>query len=69
MGDIADEHIEWMTSRGPRLPRYEPPPTCRVCGTKKVFWSDGRLHNSTDRTLHECWLTKDMNTEGFDDAI
>lgn len=83
MGDIADwtndcmqdANPDWMPVGDPyrRGRAYGPALRCKFCGSCAVYWqmtrSGYRLHNTDDLQLHNCRSTKDMNTEGFDDAI
>ena len=68
MGDIADEHINWMIERGPRLPRRDlpKPPKCKHCGATGLNWQQvkgslWRLHEGSKP--HVCKTTAD----GFED--
>jgi len=71
---FAPRHRERRGYYGPRYSADLPKPTrCKHCGTTLVFWqmtrTGYRLHNREDLQLHNCSSTKDMNTQGFEDAI
>lgn len=77
MGDIADDHVAYMTGWG-RYPRpYSPPPTaaCKLCGATNLKWriADGgrwvlventRVQPGNFKPGHTCPTSAD----GFDEV-
>lgn len=76
MGDIADDYIQRMIERGPRLTMRERNTTaCKLCGSIDVHWretSDGwrlyeneRQHPGNRYVEHDC--TPQPTADGFED--
>jgi hypothetical protein len=69
MGDIADDHINWMIEREIRRTAYGPITQCKFCGSTDVYWQktkDGHvLHNRSDLSKHDC--TPQPTADGFED--
>lgn len=76
MGDIADDHIQRMIERGPRLPLRECNATaCKLCGSTDVHWRETsagwrlyeneRQHPGNRYVEHDC--TPEPTADGFED--
>ena len=65
MGDIADDYIQRMIERGPRLPMRERNATvCKFCGSTEVRWRQqgGKwvLFSLEPGKLHQCPIADDF---------
>lgn len=76
MGDMADDYINRMINRGPRLPLRERNATaCKLCGSTDVHWyetsagwrlyENKRQHPGNRYVEHDC--TPESTADGFED--